>query len=577
MSVSNARNELKTLPWADTRRLCWLIVPLSLLCVLRAIQLAWLCDDAFISFRYARNLVDGLGLVFNAGEYVEGYTNLLWTLAIAACMKFGLAPEIMAHVLGIASWLALSVVLAGWSYLRAKQAVRPWMPLAAMLNLVLADIQHWATGGLETSLFSLLSCSGLVMLAAGGLRRSRLLAAGVVLALACTTRPDGVIFAAIGVAYGLGMRALGTPAERARDAGWVALPLLVVGAALVTFKLRYYGDLFPTAFYSKSALVHNYQQGVTYVWLFFSRNWFALAFLPLALWLARTRLNSLATRSNGLFLAAFLSFSIYVAHSSGDYMYARRLIPALPFLWLLYEDLLLVCPTLRRVAILFCATLLAAALPRPIFPNTDIQTINGVINEWAFYPSSYVARARADGELVDRLLGATPVRAIFQGGMCMFGYYSQLPYLVEMTGLTQYSLAKQPLRKRGLPGHEKTADDAWLSAHNIHLIFFHKDPALFENGYRQFELVRFGDQITAMVWKYSDAVMDPLRQRGDVDFVPIEAVLAQAEHDLLAASYEDAQKMLAFLERYYLADAPSARAPLVARLRQLVANKTRAP
>jgi len=34
-------------------------------------------DDAFISFRYAHNLVQGHGLVFNPGERVEGYTNFL--------------------------------------------------------------------------------------------------------------------------------------------------------------------------------------------------------------------------------------------------------------------------------------------------------------------------------------------------------------------------------------------------------------------------------------------------------------------------------------------------------------------
>ncbi len=32
-------------------------------------------DDAFISFRYARHLVEGHGLVWNPGERVEGYTN----------------------------------------------------------------------------------------------------------------------------------------------------------------------------------------------------------------------------------------------------------------------------------------------------------------------------------------------------------------------------------------------------------------------------------------------------------------------------------------------------------------------
>src|SRR5262245_36467174 len=40
-------------------------------------------DDAFISLRYARNLATGHGLVYNAGERVEGYTNFLWTLFLA--------------------------------------------------------------------------------------------------------------------------------------------------------------------------------------------------------------------------------------------------------------------------------------------------------------------------------------------------------------------------------------------------------------------------------------------------------------------------------------------------------------
>ena len=59
---------------------------------------------------------------------------------------------------------------------------------------------------------------------------------------------------------------------------------------------------------------------------------------------------------------------------------------------------------------------------------------------------------------------------MFEGGMCMFAYYSKLPYLVEMTGLTQYSLARLPLAERGLIGHEKQPDDRWLDDHDIHLV-----------------------------------------------------------------------------------------------------------
>ena len=57
---------------------------------------AWefLCDDAFISFRYAENWVAGRGLVFNAGEQVEGYTNFSWTMLCALGMQLGIEPAL---------------------------------------------------------------------------------------------------------------------------------------------------------------------------------------------------------------------------------------------------------------------------------------------------------------------------------------------------------------------------------------------------------------------------------------------------------------------------------------------------
>ena len=41
----------------------------------------FVCDDAYISFQYARNLASGFGLTFNRGlDPVEGYTNFLWVI-----------------------------------------------------------------------------------------------------------------------------------------------------------------------------------------------------------------------------------------------------------------------------------------------------------------------------------------------------------------------------------------------------------------------------------------------------------------------------------------------------------------
>jgi len=51
-----------------------LAVALAALLVVHARVLGFVCDDAYISFRYAENLVRHGSLVYNLGERLEGYT-----------------------------------------------------------------------------------------------------------------------------------------------------------------------------------------------------------------------------------------------------------------------------------------------------------------------------------------------------------------------------------------------------------------------------------------------------------------------------------------------------------------------
>ena len=113
-------------------------VALALLAVgiARAAAVAWICDDAFVSLRYAENLVAGNGLVYNPGEWVEGYTNLLWTLALAAALALG-APDIAsAEWMGIACYAALAVLLLAASWRRHRRDGGIFLPLAAGVVLV---------------------------------------------------------------------------------------------------------------------------------------------------------------------------------------------------------------------------------------------------------------------------------------------------------------------------------------------------------------------------------------------------------------------------------------------------------
>ncbi len=116
---------------------------------------AFLGDDGFISFRYARHLAEGQGLVWNAGERVEGYTNFLWVVLMAGALRLGLRPEVVANVLGIASGTALLVALLVFAARRAGWR-NPIVWLAPLTLATSRSFTAWCTGGLETQLFTLL-------------------------------------------------------------------------------------------------------------------------------------------------------------------------------------------------------------------------------------------------------------------------------------------------------------------------------------------------------------------------------------------------------------------------------------
>jgi len=80
-------------------------------------HLRWVGDDAYISFRYARNLIEGNGLVFNPGERVEGYTNFLWTVLMAGGLGLGVHPAQGSVLLGL---LCFATVLVTLQRLTAK-------------------------------------------------------------------------------------------------------------------------------------------------------------------------------------------------------------------------------------------------------------------------------------------------------------------------------------------------------------------------------------------------------------------------------------------------------------------------
>ncbi|MGH2525073.1 MAG: DUF2079 domain-containing protein, partial [Anaerolineales bacterium] len=145
-------------------------------------------DDAFITFRYARNLLAGLGFVFNPGERVLGTTTPLYTVLMAALAGLSGSREypwlaLVANALADALTCLLLVRLGERVSGRA-------VGLALALLWAISPISvTFAVGGMETSVFILL-----LILTADLYLNRRTRWAALTSALLLLTRPDGVLF-----------------------------------------------------------------------------------------------------------------------------------------------------------------------------------------------------------------------------------------------------------------------------------------------------------------------------------------------------------------------------------------------
>jgi arabinofuranosyltransferase len=535
-----------------------------------AVRQYWMCDDAFITFRYADNLVRGHGLVFNAGERVEGYTNLLWTLWVALGIALGASAAAWAGFWGIACFAATLALLArrGWSIARSAAIAWP-MPVAVVLAAVHREGAIFATSGLETSAFTLLAFAGYLLVcpvdvpsASSAPERvaslRRLAAAGAVLALASLTRPDGVLFAAVCGVWILGGRDLRGAVAFA--AGFAALWL-----PATIWRVAYYGDLFPNTYYAKSAALSWWSQGAFYAKIYFERYWPLVLAIPAAAF-ARPR------RPVALELALAVVYTLYVMRVGGDFMFGRLLLPVAPFLAILVERGLGAALARRPVIRAALAAALAIAMivtpsavdrhrrPRGITDERDAYTV--VLAGWA-------QRADDNGAVLAGLFDGLPITVCFFGAQARLVYRSRVATAIECeTGLTDATIARQELRERGRVGHEKHAQLSYLLARRVDFVLtrdyantvLHLDAALPDVP------IALG-KIQGRVITWDPAIMAALRARG----VAVPDVPAQIDRVIAALPGRSDAEVRRDWERYrrlYFdrAPDPAREAPFRARL-----------
>lgn len=321
---------------ATGRRVSFLVVVVVLLihAVFFSRALAYdAVDDAYISFRYAQNLVHGRGLVFNPGERVEGYTNFLWTVLLAPCIGVGLPAGPTSIILGL-----IFAIATLWLAVRFFHVIGDGPPrfglLVAALLAVDGSFALWSVSGMETAMFALLVLAGSAMYLGELRREPRFPWSGLVFAAAAMTRPEGVMWFGLTVAHAGLYRLV---AERRRPAWSDVLRVASFGAlygGYFLWRYDYYGYLLPNTFYAKVTLENTqaqYQRGLEHVRAFaeYHAGWITV---PLAL-LALVRRRARWWASYLILIAA--AYTGYIVYVGGDWSVGRFFVPILAPLYLL--------------------------------------------------------------------------------------------------------------------------------------------------------------------------------------------------------------------------------------------------
>lgn len=420
-------------------------------------------DDAFISFRYSRNLAEGTGLRYNVADRpVEGYSCFLWVLALTPFEWLQLDVPIASRFLTIASALLLLWRIAA----RLGRLGVAWWPaaIATASAAWLPSFAVWSTTGMETMPFCLLFFLAYEALLADS-APPRVITTFLVLLALSLMRTEGILWA--GLFLGLAILDALPYADAARRVARLLLILLLLAVAYAAYsywRINYFGHWLSNP--SRVKLHWSTRQisiGLAYVWQ--QVHW--TPGLPLVVLAGLLCLRTSARVVLPL-LVLLLAVVAYAVAVGGDFMFMGRfLLPAIPFCGLLL-GIALQRVWRRRAARGVLASFAIVIVLFHILPAARIHPFGGLESP---YKAPWQSGEASRMPLLDQYRGfarsmkywsrvglalrkyAEPGDRVTLGAIGAIGYYSRL-HVYDWFGLVAPEVASFPFDADAPPGHQ---------------------------------------------------------------------------------------------------------------------------
>jgi len=412
----------------------WPVLPAVAIYLYFAHSIDFIQDDAYISYRYVANLLNGHGLVFNIGERVEGITNFGWVIYMAL---WGFLHEgyILASRL---TGLLFGAGIIGLTFAITRRVVDEdnnwYAALATLLVGANMSLAYWSPAGLETAAFAFMAMLSLYFY----LTRNWLLI--WTLTLAVWLRPEGALVTGLLIL----VEVIGTR-RLPRFTGLCALVALVLSLPFVGFKLAYYGSILPNPFYAKTGFrIENFVSGFEYVWEFLKHyGFFGLTLLaPLLLY------KRLSASARVVWLFAVL-YTLYIALVGGDVLKVHRFFLPLFGVYALLTVLIIAEFTVdlarnTRLLVVFVMTVVLIGL--------TVYMPRATVHQFAYYEKKFTRKMNF---MADNMAAADSTNfSVALPTIGIFGYKLLGHDIIDMVGLTDSTIARHA--EEPIPGMTTT-------------------------------------------------------------------------------------------------------------------------
>jgi len=482
------------------------------------------CDDAYISFRYSKNFVDGKGLVFNPGEYIEGYTNFLWVIICAFGIVLSIEPDTFSNTISIL--LSFGILIGIYRFYFKHYGYKLWIFIPNFLLALNPNFAMWGTSGLETQLFTFLLLMGTLVIVDRFIYNENIPSFKdnshftIYFILLSLTRPEGILL------YGSALLGITILCRKYfKQVGFIRKGILgiflfgLIIGGFYSWRLLYYNNIFPNTYYTH-IIGFALEYGLLYLLMFILEH-FYWTLIPFMAGLIFTWKILSENKRKYICLLAIISspFFIFTIMRGGDHFEYR------PFSYLLPIWMLIIVEIIRHgskglnkrlqftqetfLIIILLFIILSSLLPQLVFRNLPKVTVNNptphvfiynkklrdipvlggyynILEKIQFLLQKYLICTRWNIHYyfsLQQKMCADKIKLLIDRGILdsrlkygcvslgIIPYYTNL-YFKDLHGIVDKKIASQPIRKNHIfhMNHQKEA--SWETLRELNIEYF---------------------------------------------------------------------------------------------------------